>query len=77
MITSNDNRLYVMTDVVKPADIVTLIKHAEFQMQQGYDTIKKIIQKYDNGFRPNPKQTAPASNTSTERETEYTRERIK
>lgn len=75
---SNDNRFQVMTDVVKQSDIAVLAKHAEFQIQQGYETIKKIIQKYDNGFRPVPNQNQPMAHTlAKDRENEYIHERTK
>lgn len=51
-IRSNDNRLNTMRDTINSNAIPELLKHAEFQKQQGYDIIKKIIDKYASGFKP-------------------------
>ena len=63
------------------SDTTKMLNQAEFQKQQGYDTIKQIFEKYDNGFKPTQKPQKINSNVAMrehiyERE-EHVRERTK
>ena len=79
----NDNRLQIMCDTIDKNTIPELLEHAEFQKQQGYDVIKKIFEKYDNGFKPVQLKTQDTCvlnmvhERKLEREHEYVRERVK
>lgn len=83
-IHSNDNRLHIMRDTIKSDAIPELVKHAQFQKQQGYEIIKKLIDKYSSGFKtvkPQINQDNRVPNIvrekKLERENEYVRERSK
>ena len=82
-IRCNDNRAQTFDMLaLSKIDTENMLKHAEFQRQQGYDIIKKIIQKYDSGFKAAPKQNVGDAHVSElvhqhQHENEYVRERTK
>ena len=52
----NENRAQTFDMLqLNKTDTDNMIKQAQFRKQQGYDTIKQIIDKYDSGFRSVPK----------------------
>lgn len=79
---SNDNRFQMISGLKLNAEQTQeLLKQAQFQKQQGYDTIKKLFQKYDDGFKPaknTAKNVVNALNMERGRERdEYVHERTK
>ncbi len=79
---SNDNRFQMISGLKLNAEQTQeLLKQAQFQKQQGYDTIKKLFQKYDDGFKPAKNTAKNVVNTlnierGRERD-EYVHERTK
>ena len=79
---TNDNRAQTFDMLhLNKTDTTRMLNQAEFQKQQGYNTIKQIFEKYDSGFKPTPRQQPVAEHIITrehvhERE-EHVRERVK
>ena len=74
----NCNQIFALLGASK-TDEDKMLKQAMLQKQQGYDVIKKIIEKYDSGFVPKPvSKDKPILNLAREHEhDEYVRERTK
>ncbi len=80
---SNDNRFQTISVLGLNGDKTQeLLKHAQFQKQQGYDAIKKLFEKYDAGFpattiKNTSHETHNKINLARTHEQEHTRERKK
>lgn len=78
---SNDNRFQTISVLGLNGDKTQeLLKHAQFQKQQGYDAIKKLFEKYDTGFKPvasHIKSQTKELNIEHSRENENVRTRTK